>query len=218
VACTATDAVGNSAAASFDVSVTDTVAPVLTVPAGGIDADLVSSAGANVDFSAAVTATDLADPAPSIVCVPASGSLFPAGTTSVDCTATDSGGNSASDSFEMRVGYAGGFGIDPNKLNVRGGSSNPLSWGWIDSTGAVLNTSDDPQILEFKECSSSVPMFTLAGDPGSSGFRIKADNSWEYNWQSDGENGAPLDPGFYCIRVTSQLTGQFLGSPQIRVR
>ncbi|MGB5335751.1 MAG: HYR domain-containing protein, partial [Woeseiaceae bacterium] len=218
VTCTATDAAGNSASGNFDVVVADTMPPTLTVPAGGIDADLVSTAGANVDFSGAVTATDSADPSPSIVCEPPSGSLFPAGATSVSCTATDSGGNSASASFDVRVGYADGFGIDPKKLNVRGGSSNPLSWGWLDSNGAIIDTSADTQILEFQECGSTVPMFTVAGDPGSSGFRIKADNSWEYNWQSDGENGAPLDNGFYCVRVTSELTGQFLESPPIRVR
>ena len=218
VTCTATDASGNAASASFDVSVSDTVPPILTVPAGGFDATITSAAGAIVDFSAAVTATDAADPAPGIICVPPSGSLFAPGATNVSCTATDSAGNSASASFDVRVGYASGFGIDPKKLNVRGGSSNPLSWGWLDSNGAILDTSYDPQVLEFRECNSSMPMFTLAGDPGSSGFRIKADNSWEYNWQSDGASGAPLDPGFYCVRVTSQLTGQFLDSPQIRVR
>jgi hypothetical protein len=103
---------------------------------------------------------------------------------------------------------------------VRGGSSNPLSWGWLDANGAILDTSFDQQILEFSVCASSMPMFTLAGDPGSSGFRIKVDNSWEYNWQSDDSEGNPLPnlPEFYCVRVTSSLTGQFLDSDNIRVR
>ncbi len=143
VTCTATDNEGNSTSASFDVSVVDTTPPILTVPSSGIDADLQNAAGTSVDFSDLVTAVDSADSSPAIVCTPASGSLFPAGATTVACTATDDGGNSSSASFEVRVGYADGFGIDPKKLNVRGGSSNPLSWGWLDSNGAILDTSYD---------------------------------------------------------------------------
>ncbi len=224
VTCTATDDAGNSNSASFAVNVRDTIDPIISVPVDGIDVELQGPSGSVVDFIGLITATDTADPNPGISCTPPSGSLFPPGVTieagaeTVSCTATDHEGNTASASFLVRVGYADGFGIDPKKLNVRGGSSNPLSWGWLDSNGAIIDTSADTQILEFQECGSTVPMFTVAGDPGSSGFRIKADNSWEYNWQSDGENGAPLDNGFYCVRVTSELTGQFLESPPIRVR
>ncbi|MGI9233210.1 MAG: HYR domain-containing protein, partial [Woeseiaceae bacterium] len=215
VTCTADDGRGNTAEVTLVAVVSDGVPPDLSVPddfvvpSEGID-------GAIVDFE--VTATDNIDPNPVVDCTPASGTLFPNGETTVNCTATDSEGNESTDSFTVIVGYAGGFGIDPKKLNVKGGSSNPLSWGWLGSDNEILDTSNDDQILEFFVCGSSMPMFTLAGDPGSSGFRIKSDNSWEYNWQSDGENGAPLDRGFYCIRVTSSFTGQFLESPPIRVR
>jgi hypothetical protein len=51
-----------------------------------------------------VTALDEEDPAPSIVCVPPSGSRFPRGTTLVTCTATDFAGNPASCEFLVTVG------------------------------------------------------------------------------------------------------------------
>jgi HYR domain-containing protein len=94
VSCTATDANG-SAGGSFLIVVGDTVRPDLTVPA-----DIVS-ATAIVTFTA--TAVDAIDGNVTPTCSPASGSTFPAGTTTVVCTATDSHANSAQGSFKVTV-------------------------------------------------------------------------------------------------------------------
>ena len=209
VTCTATDGSGNTASASFSVTVTDTVAPEITVPNAGIDADLLNAAGAIVDYSDQVTVTDNVDPDPNLVCTPASGSLFPPGTTTV---------NSSSASFDVRLGYADGFGITPKKLVSQAGSSNPLTWGWLDSNGNTINTSGDTQMVEIRSCNDGTIVLAMAGDPGSSGFRIKSNNAWEYNWQSDDGFGTPLPKGRYCARVTSTITGQFLESPPIRLK
>lgn len=90
VACTATDAGGNTTTGSFVVVVRDTAAPRLAVPAG-VSAEADSPAGATVTFT--VTATDVVDLAPTITCLPASGSVFPYGSTTVTCTARDASGN-----------------------------------------------------------------------------------------------------------------------------
>jgi hypothetical protein len=50
-----------------------------------------------------VTASDDHDPAPSVVCVPPSGSFFPRGTTMVACTATDASGNRTTCAFPVVV-------------------------------------------------------------------------------------------------------------------
>ncbi len=50
-----------------------------------------------------VTATDRVDGALKPTCTPASGSLFPLGTTTVKCTVTDSGGKQASAEFPVTV-------------------------------------------------------------------------------------------------------------------
>lgn len=50
-----------------------------------------------------VTATDVFDPAPVIVCTPPSGSFFPIGTTTVTCTATDASGNQSTCAFPVTV-------------------------------------------------------------------------------------------------------------------
>jgi hypothetical protein len=82
----------------------DTTAPVVTVPAD-MTVDATGKAGATVSYTA--SASDDVDPSPSLTCVPASGSVFPIGTTTVTCTATDDAGNSASATFSVHVRDAG---------------------------------------------------------------------------------------------------------------
>jgi hypothetical protein len=100
IACTATDSNGNVGNQSFDVVVTDTTAPKLSVP-DAVTAEATSSAGAAVSF--ATSATDLVDGAVTPTCTPASGSTFALGSTTVDCTATDAHGNSSTASFAVAV-------------------------------------------------------------------------------------------------------------------
>ena len=102
VTCDATDLAGNKAnQGSFTVTVVDTTAPDLTIPAniGGIEAS--GPAGATVNFTA--TATDIADPDPVVVCTPASGSTFGLGNNTVSCTATDDSNNFTTKTFTVTV-------------------------------------------------------------------------------------------------------------------
>ena len=81
---------------------TDTTHPTLSCPAAVLVADDRSSPpGEVVNFQ--VTASDPCGPAPTVVCVPPSGSFFPRGTTTVTCTATDAAGNQATCSFPVVV-------------------------------------------------------------------------------------------------------------------
>jgi hypothetical protein len=93
VQCVAYDSQGNPGYGTFNVTVSN--GPVITVPAN-ITAEATSASGAAVSFT--VTATDNA----TIVCTPASGSVFPLGTTTVNCTATAITGT-ASGSFTVTV-------------------------------------------------------------------------------------------------------------------
>jgi hypothetical protein len=100
VNCTATDAAGNSSSGSFSVTVQDTTAPVLTLPAN-IVGEATGPAGRVVSYNA--TAIDLVDGSVTPVCSPASGSTFAIATTTVNCTATDAHGNGSSGSFTVKV-------------------------------------------------------------------------------------------------------------------
>jgi hypothetical protein len=101
VTCTATDASGNASTTTFNVTVRDTTPPVLTKPAD-VMIEQTDRAGTVVTF-ATPTATDICDASPSVMCVPASGSKFPLGTTTVTCTATDASGNASTTTFNVTV-------------------------------------------------------------------------------------------------------------------
>jgi hypothetical protein len=100
VTCTAADSSSNVATASFNVTVNDTTPPQLTLP-GPMKVAASGGAGATVSFSA--TATDVVAGARTPTCTPASGTLFPVGTTTVTCQVNDGNGNAASGSFEVTV-------------------------------------------------------------------------------------------------------------------
>jgi hypothetical protein len=89
-----------SAALDFESSFADTEPPELQVP-GGIVTDATGPDGAVVRFAA--RATDAVDPRPRVTCAPGSVSLFPTGTTEVECVATDTAGNRSSRTFGVRV-------------------------------------------------------------------------------------------------------------------
>lgn len=115
VNCTVTDAVGNTNAASFTVTVIDNIPPTLTQPAN----IFVGTAGT----TAVVTYTNPtpADNCPFtagngvVTCTPASNSAFPVGVTTVNCFVTDAAGLSATTSFTVTV----------NKINP-GSLTDPL--------------------------------------------------------------------------------------------
>ena len=99
VLCSATDSRANTASATFTVTVVDTTPPAFSLP--NLTAEATSAAGAAVTYTA--TAFDLVDGTVAALCTPPSGSTFPLGTTTVNCTAADSRGNEASGSFTITV-------------------------------------------------------------------------------------------------------------------
>lgn len=100
VECAVTDSSGNTATDSFTVTVTDTTAPVITVP-HNMELQATSKDGARVTYS--VTATDIVDGDSPVSCTPASGSTLMAGITEIVCSATDAANNVATASFTVQV-------------------------------------------------------------------------------------------------------------------
>jgi hypothetical protein len=100
VTLTVADGFGGVASSTMRVFVHDTTPPVLTLPPN-VMADAISPAGAPVIYLA--SASDIADPTPSVACTPSSGSVFSIGTTAVTCTAADDSGNSSRGTFNVHV-------------------------------------------------------------------------------------------------------------------
>jgi hypothetical protein len=104
---TATDAAGNFASAAQKITVLDVEAPVFGGSArsavsveGAITINATSPRGAVFTYDAAATDNVAVT---SLLCEPASGSMFAVGSTTVSCTASDAAGNSASKSFSVSV-------------------------------------------------------------------------------------------------------------------
>lgn len=104
VTCSVADSGGMTASDSFDVTVVDTTDPTLTGLPAGQNLTTGDPTGTTLTYTAP-GATDIADAAATVGCLPASGSHIGPGTTTVTCTATDASGNSAQGTFNVTVTY-----------------------------------------------------------------------------------------------------------------
>ena len=102
ITCDVTDSGGLSDHGSFFVTVLDTTPPSLVGMPGDVSLTTNDPSGTTLTFLPP-TAADVADPSPTVECVPASGTAIPVGPTTVTCTATDASGNHASDTFQANV-------------------------------------------------------------------------------------------------------------------
>lgn len=100
---TATDTAGNSSSCSFNIIVADAEAPSITCPAT-ITVNADSGMCSAVVYYTAPSATDNCNVASVTLSTgPASGSVFPVGTTTITYIATDSSGNMSNCSFDIVV-------------------------------------------------------------------------------------------------------------------
>src|SRR5262249_2481263 len=93
--------------------------------------------GAVVTFTA--TATDNVDGTDPVTCTPASGSTFPVGTTTVNCTATDAAGNYSSGSFKVTVNPATSVTFSSNTPDKSVGKKQKVTY-----SATVTGTSGTP--------------------------------------------------------------------------
>ena len=178
VTCTSEDSRHNSSSASFSVEVVDTTAPALTVP-GGKTAEATGPTGATVTFSA--SAVDIVDGNVNVDCIPASGSVFGLGETTVTCTAKDAAGNQAQDGFTVTV-------VDTTPPVVTapadqlleatspGGATATFSATADDIVdGDVAATCDPPSgsLFPLGETTVTCSATDQAGNPGSDTFKVK---------------------------------------------
>ena len=99
VNCSATDDAGNVGRGSFTVTVRDSTAPVLG-PVANVIAEASTTSGAVVAYTAP-TVSDAVGA--TVACLPASGSTFPLGVSTVTCTARDAANNTSIATFTVTV-------------------------------------------------------------------------------------------------------------------
>jgi HYR domain len=209
VTCTATDTAGNTGSKGFVVTVVDTVAPLLTVPANIVT--LSDNGGPTATVTYTASATDFGQPV-AVSCTSTAGTvnafpatqLFPVGTTTVTCLANDGRGNTATGSFTVTVALT--FGIlgplspyqaPPKTYN--NGSSVPIAWKYTIAGVAVASPFPawQPQVrfvkvLNWRTCANSgtestAPEDTLVNSatPGNSYFTYSSSTlTWKLNWDS----------------------------------
>jgi acetyl esterase/lipase len=144
-----TDPSGASSTATVIVAIVDTTPPVLTCPTN-VTAEFWDEHGAAVAYL--VTATDGCQGPVVPTCFPPAGSLFPIGTTTVSCSATDSAGNLAACVFPVTV--LGARGVKSNVLAqlviLRGTASNRVDCGELDDMidALGLDTAEAPRWVQ----------------------------------------------------------------------
>jgi hypothetical protein len=196
----ASDAVGNLSDGGFTITVQDTTPPVLSLP-GNIAATATSTAGAVVTFAA--SASDRVDGSLPVTTIPASGSLFGLGSTTVNATATDNAGNTAKASFNVDVTYAwSGFlqPINPDGSSVfKAGSTISVKFAL---TGASAGIANAVATFSYRQIGPATGAVNESSSPftASAGTQFRYDSSssqYVYNWSTKG-----LQAGYtYELRV-----------------
>jgi hypothetical protein len=189
VNCSVTDSSGLTASDSFTVTVADTTPPSLKLPSD-ITAQATGPAGAAISYTA--TATDLVDGSVPVSCTPASGSSFPIGTTTVNCSATDAHGNTATGSFKVTANYAwNGFfqPVDnpPTVNTVKAGSAVPVKFSLTGNQGLNIFQSGYPASAPYT-CSSTAPTDAIEQTvtAGTSSLSYDpASDQYTYVWKTD---------------------------------
>jgi hypothetical protein len=222
VACSVTDTGGLTTRGSFQVTVRDATAPALAGVPSSIYAVTGDSAGMTVTYTKP-TASDIVDSSPHVACAPASGSVFPVGTTTVRCSATDASGNASTAQFSVTVGRMQalfGAPIAPDgTVTVRSGRTLPvrvaiLRNGVLDRTGPVtlrltdLGSCSTQALRASSHARTSMPGRRVASAAGAPVLRFDAGSR---RWVI-GLNLAAwhLTPGS-CYRVDAVDRGMIAG-------
>ena len=189
VNCSVTDSGGLEATGVFSVTVVDTTPPALTLPSD-ITKQATNNSQAQVNYTA--SASDLVDGTVAVTCTPASGSLFSAGTTTVNCSATDAAGNIATGSFKVFITYGfSGFRspVDniPTVNSVKAGSAVPIKFSLSGNQGLNIFEQGFPKAT-VSSCDNSAQVDAIEETVTAGGSSLSYDataDQYNYVWKTD---------------------------------
>jgi hypothetical protein len=188
VACTAQDGAGNAAnPVTFSIEVVDTTPPVIAAHSDIVGIEATGPGGASVTYVAPLW-TDVVSGSGSATCLPASGSAFALGTTTVSCNAQDGAGNqAATETFVVVVVDTTGPSLTPMSditVSATANSSAVATWttpvasDLVDGNLPVSCT--PPSGTTFFVGGNGEPANTVtcsaqdaAGNPGSVSFDVR---------------------------------------------
>ena len=174
------------------MNVVDTTAPVITCPANIVATLPANSMATSMAVSyPAVTAADSCASSVTVNSSPASGSVFPVGTTTVNATASD-GTNTAACSFTVTVLYNfTGFFPPVNNLPVfnvvNAGRAIPIKFSLSGYKGLNIFAPNSPSSGQIA-CNSSDPAVTLQDTVTAGGSSLSYDASSDqyiYVWKTE---------------------------------
>jgi len=192
------------------ITVVDSTAPSIDATAD-ISVTTSNSSGTTVSYTSPASHDNVGGDGVAI-CAPASGSNFPTGSTTVNCSATDAAGNIASSSFTVTVTYVppppviarSGF-YAPVKSGMndqKGGSTVPLKFNVTVNGAAKTDTAGLAFSLAKVNCSTLAPIaaapFTMTG---GTALRYE-DGQFIANWKTPSDAGA-----CYVVTMTTAADG-----------
>jgi DNA-binding beta-propeller fold protein YncE len=193
ITLTVTDTGGGSDTDDVVVTVQDTLAPNISCPSDVVvNLPMNSSATSMVVNYPAVTATDSCSSSVTVNSTPASGSVFPVGTTTVNATADDGAGHTSTCDFTVTVQYnfAGFFPPVANlpALNiVQAGRGIPVKFSLSGNKGLGIFAAGSPSSGPIV-CNSSDPATLLEETVTAGGSSLSYDpitDQYIYVWKTE---------------------------------
>jgi DNA-binding beta-propeller fold protein YncE len=193
ITLTVTDTGGGSDTDDVVITVQDTLAPNISCPADVVvSLPMNSTATSMVVNYPDVTATDSCSSSVTVHSTPASGSVFPVGTTTVNATADDGAGHTSNCSFTVTVQYnfAGFFPPVANlpALNVvQAGRGVPVKFSLSGNKGLGIFAAGSPSSGPIV-CNSSDPATLLEETVTAGGSSLSYDpvtDQYIYVWKTE---------------------------------